>query len=314
MNIYDFIPPIAIKVKNHLIEKTRQLRDQKARQPRELRACHLNGLFITHSGDVYPCCDVWTRKGMKIGNINDNDLELKISGFNKSCHCERYILDPALGKKPNYDFFNIEFGLTCQGKCAMCCVDAPEWTEKYDLYEALSRLVAWGQPKWLSVQGGEVLIQKKTLAWLETEKERKPDLKIDLVTNGNVSSDIIPYVESVFNTVTVSMVGFQPETYRKIMGMEINKTMAFVQELVRNRRVLLTAKFLITPLNLHEANLFLEWVAMIGPHKCAFQDSDTKHYINLHTRDAYWRKVVSRTGEDVRKVIIPTTIHSKIND
>ena len=148
------------------------------------------------------------------------------------------------------------------------------------------------------------MIQKKTVAWLESLKERSHNMEFGLITNGNVSLEMIPTVEHIFDDVWVSMVGFQPETYRKIMGMDINRTMAFVETLVKNRRVLLTPKFLVTPLNLHEANLFLEWIARITPHQCAFQDAESMSYINLNTRDVFWQKIISRTGADVRKFIV----------
>ena len=153
MNIYDFIPPIAIKVKNRIDRdlKKRFTTDGKSAQP---RACHLNSLFVTYTGDVYPCCEVWSKKNMKIGNIKDNNFEAKIAEFNSSCKCERYIYKAGKGEKPNYDSINIEFGLACQAKCAMCCVDAPDCKEEYDLelYSALSKLMVWAKPKRLSVR------------------------------------------------------------------------------------------------------------------------------------------------------------------
>lgn len=216
--ISEFIPPIAYRVKRAL---TNRLTMHQGGH-RQMRPCHLHELFINHEGNIYPCCITWGRPDMLIGHLADINIEEKILKYNQRCSCEQYHLRKANKNEPiNIGLLNIEFSLACQGQCAMCCVDAPSWKGKYDYYDALTAIFNLLSPRQLVVQGGEVLIQKKTMAWLETIKNKSPETSIGLVTNGNVSLAIVPAVESIFDSVAISMVGFQPETYNRIMGMDV---------------------------------------------------------------------------------------------
>jgi pyruvate-formate lyase-activating enzyme len=115
----------------------------------------------------------------------------------------------------------------------MCCVGSPSWNGTYDYYDKLTEIVSWHPPRMLLAQGGEVLVQKKTMDWLENVKKKYPDMLIGLVTNGNVGLNVIEKVEQLFNYIWISFVGFQAETYRKIMGLELPITVKFAEEIVR---------------------------------------------------------------------------------
>jgi hypothetical protein len=281
--------------------------NSKSAQPKaikQLRACHLHELFPNHDGNVFPCCLTWGRPEMNIGNLKDPNLSNKILCFRGTCSCERYELRAALpSDTPDYAVINIEFPLTCQGKCAMCAVRAPDWKGSYEYYDSLAQLVMKYLPKRLSVQGGEVLIQKKTIAWLYDIKERLPHLEIGLITNGNVPLDSIFTVEDLFNDVWISFVGFQPETYARIMGMDVTKAILFSEELVRRNKVQVTLKYLTTPLNVHETSVFLKWGIGVLPKQCAVQDASLLAYINRNTSDNFWDKLFDRTGIEIKRVI-----------
>lgn len=60
-------------------------------------------------------------------------------------------------------------------------------------------------------------------------------MRISLVTNGNIDEEKIPRIAGLFGRITVSFVGFQPETYYKIMGLDINKTFNFVEKLLQTK-------------------------------------------------------------------------------
>ena len=270
----------------------------------QLRACHLHELFPNHDGNVFPCCLTWNRPEMRIGNLADSNLADKIRSFRGTCSCERYELRAALASDtPDYAVMNIEFPLTCQGKCAMCAVGAPDWKGSYEYYDALTQLVTKCLPRRLSVQGGEVLIQKKTIAWLYEMKERQPDVEIGLITNGNVSLDSVTTTEDLFNDVLISFAGFQPETYARIMGMDVTRAILFSEELVRRNKVKVTLKYLATPLNVHETSGFLEWGIGVSPEECLVQDASLLRYINRGVRDRFWDKIFDRTGIEIRRVI-----------
>ena len=274
------------------------------------RPCHFNELFITHKGDVYPCCRVWTSDYLKIGHINDSNLSEKIESFNRYCACEVFELRKGLQKdEKKYNLLNIELSLACQAQCAMCCVGAPSWHGVFDYYDSLMKIVDFCKPIELLVQGGEVLIQKKSLNWIAEIRKKYPDIKFSLVTNGNANLEMIDLVEELFDIVIISIVGFEPETYKKIMGLEFQKTIQFAEELIKRKKILVFLKYLITPINVHETNLFLDWAIKINPDKIIFSGSNMKQYINMNTFDDYWNKIFRRTSQDLKTIFIKNKLY-----
>jgi MoaA/NifB/PqqE/SkfB family radical SAM enzyme len=300
-NLKLLLPPIAVQAVNKLHEKF-----MKSTAPASLekRVCHFQELFIRHSGEVYPCCRVWNQKNLKIGHINDIDLKDKIGKFSGRCHCGEFKLIPASPlERHNYQLLNIELSLACQGACAMCCVDAPDWKGTYDYYNSLTTLIHQCKPKEILVQGGEVLIQRKSLDWLLLIKKDHPYLRISLVTNGNVPDDVIDTVSKLFNRVTISFPGFQPESYATITGMELTRSKRFAEKLSESS-VDVYLKFLLTPLSFYEAASFLDWATLLHPQQIQFVNSGIESYMKKETRDKYWEKILARTAEKFRSHVI----------
>ena len=186
----------------------------------------------------------------------------------------------------------------------MCCVGAPDWKGKYDYYETIKKFILHYRPSLeILLQGGEILIQKKTLDWIDTLKREYEDLRFSLVTNGNVDKDMIEVVERLFFCVTISMVGFQGHTYKTIMGMDRARVMDFCQGILARRNVAIFLKYLTTPLNIHEMPLFLEWAMPMQPRMIHCLDSNMMQYVRMHTTDRFWEKILDRTGQEVRRVL-----------
>jgi MoaA/NifB/PqqE/SkfB family radical SAM enzyme len=242
---------------------------------------------------------------MNIGHLYDSDLLDKIDRFDGNCFCEKYKLTAGKGEKKYYSRINIELSYKCQSKCAMCCVNAPDYGGEYDfkLYGALRTLITSLRPQEILVQGGEILVQPDSLNWLEDIKKSFPLMDIAMVTNGNhlIMAD---YVCNVINRITVSFVGFQSETYRAIMGMDIEKTKKFCEHVIKSGKTRVFLKYLITPNNLHELPLFLEWAICLAPEVIYFADANTKSYIKENTPDRYWDKIIKRTVKEVTKVLL----------
>jgi len=277
---------------------------EPARSP-EPRVCHYEQLFVNHGGHVFPCCDTWNRPDLRIGHLDDPDLIEKIRRFRVRCSlCGVYTLRPGEQDQPaRVTGINIETSLLCQAQCAMCCVEAPAWQGSYEYYDAIVRLVGQLGPAQLWVQGGEVLIQARTLAMLEDIKGRWPDIQIGLVTNGSADTGLADTVERLFSLVIVSIVGFQPGTYRSIMGLSFDRMDGFVDELSRRKGIELTLKFLLTPSNLHEVPLFLQWAIGKQPAKVLVDDAGMGDYVNWGAPYQYWQKIVARTMRDTRAVL-----------
>jgi pyruvate-formate lyase-activating enzyme len=154
----------------------------------------------------------------------------------------------------------------------------------------------------LYVQGGEVLIQKETMDWLATLRHEIPGIRYWLITNANVGLDRQEQFEAFFELAVVSFVGFQPETYRRVMGISVEKTKAFVESLAGRAKVRLVLKYLLTPSNLHEVSLFVDWAISLSPEAIQICNAQTEHLIRrgLHS---YWDKITQRTLASLARVL-----------
>lgn len=276
---------------------------KRFRSKAPLRACHYTELFVNSSGEVYPCCLSWGRKSMRIGHLDDPDLSVKIAGFGGICSCERFRLRKGkVAGHHRYLLLNLELSLLCQAQCAMCCVNAPGWRGEYDYYRQLEAMIDQLLPAEILVQGGEVLVQKPSIDWLSKVKNKHPGMKISLVTNGNVNDQITAAVGDLFSRVTISFVGFQAETYRKVMGLDIENSQRYAEQVMKNAGADVYLKYLLTPINVHETALFLKWAIDKAPKRIAISDASTHKYIK-NTDDRYWQKIYERTGGDVRSII-----------
>lgn len=267
------------------------------------RPCHRKGLFVRSNGEIYPCCEVWSRKNLKIGHITDEDILDKIENYDKSCSCYNYNLIPGTKQDNSCEQLNIELSYKCQASCAMCCVDAPSFKGKYDdnYYVLIRKLIDHLLPKEILIQGGEILVQPKSIEWIEELKNDHPQIKLSLVTNGN-NLNAYDVAEKLFNRFTISIVGFQPETYKCIMGLDINKTIEFSERMIKaGKEVYL--KYLLTPNNFHELPLFLDWAMKNNPAKISVADVYIPSYIEINAPYDYWKKLVERTRKRVAEVI-----------
>lgn len=280
-----------LQVSNYVIEKKRI-------------PCHLRQLFINHDGDVFPCCRKWNDKNSKIGHVGDVDIYSRIINYDYKCECDRFILIKNEDSKQTITGMNLEFSLACNGKCAMCCVGAPEWHGKYDYYQDIKKLIDLCKPASLLLQGGEVLFQKRTMEWLKLVKREYPQMLFHLITNGCFAIDIITDIEFLFENIMISIVGFEDHTYKTIMGLDLATTMKFAEEIINRTRIKVSLKYLCTPLNLHQAGLFLDWAAKICPAEIQIVDSNLKSYLKFDTFDSYWEKIFNRTGIDLKNRLL----------
>lgn len=270
------------------------------------RACHKEVLFIREDGNIYPCCAVWGIERYKIGHVSDQDLLEKIEAFDVDCKCDNFRLikgDFKAGEK-SYTSFNIELSYKCQAKCPMCCVKSPDIGNDYqfDNYDHIERLIKKLKPKYISLQGGEILIQPASLNFVRKIKQKYGTI-FSLLTNGN-NYNAVEQTEELFDWIIVSFVGFQPETYKCLMGLDIEKTKKFCSKIDKNNKISISLKYLISPNNIHEIPLFMEWaLKMKNAYNIHIDDSNSAQYINFNTNDLYWQKVIERTKREIFKIL-----------
>jgi pyruvate-formate lyase-activating enzyme len=254
-------------------------------------------MFIRHDGYIFPCCRVWCNEKFKIGHISENNIIEKIYKYNIECSCTGYIFNNK--NISNNIGINIEFPMTCNGKCAMCCVHAPfkqKHNNKYD-YNALDKIVYRLKPSTIAVQGGEVLVQPQTIEWISKIKKDNNDISFHIVSNGCISTKMAKLCSLLFTSMTISIVGFQDHTYNAIMGLDISKTKNFVAKMMDMRSTKISLKYLCTPLNIHEIHLFLKWAIECSPESIQIVDADFKSYINLNTSIPFWDQIIQRCSK-----------------
>jgi hypothetical protein len=122
-------------------------------------------------------------------------------------------------------------------------------------------------------------------------------MKFHIITNGCFSSNLLPLFNVLFETATCSIVGFSEMTYKTIMGLNFEKTKKFVEEVLDAGKCNISPKFLMTPLNIHEVGLFIDWAARINPSSIQIVDANIEEYVVRNTKIPYWSRIYNRCGK-----------------
>jgi len=288
--------------------------------------CHYETIFIRDDGSILPCCNTWPQDHLVIGNIKDDNIVEKLREFDGECDiCGAYRLKKA-GKEDEIAFRHVivETSKFCHVNCAMCGHFSPHHTRfgKYnreDLSYYYDRFLDICPPKILSVLGGETLVQKHGLKWFTGVKKKYKDTYVELVTSGNVKPQIAEVIDGCFDSILISFYGFQPETYRKVTNLPIDRVFEFSNLLIQQAREKVHLKYLTTPTNFHESAIFLEWALSKEPGWVVSHDCNTPYFLNMDldepykvsaaypTHDKipnnYWKEILYRTVRDIIKTL-----------
>lgn len=265
------------------------------------RVCHFSKLFIQPDGRISPCCIAPIGP---IGYLGESNIHHKLKTYYEECECIQFKnRKPGPDDKINLKIIRITFSTDCQASCLMCLADIPEFSGKFKYFNELEEIIKTYKPDLLEVSGGEITIQKDTMDWLERIKE-KYNPKIKVITNGNLPLSMLDRIEKIFDIFSVSFVGFQPHTYKTIMGINQEKTLQFIEELKKRNKTKIQLKYLDTPINIHESPLFLEWALKTNPLKIYIHSNfGILDYINKQTTDNYWNELIKRTEKELKIVL-----------
>jgi len=301
-------------------------RDSKGRRV-PVEPCFQDHVLIRFNGEVFPCCQVYADQGKAVCNIRDTDVVEALRRFDMDCSCAGKGFRPLLESEPlAINTVICELSLGCNARCAMCCTHSPEYTEEYGRslayvldYEAIERALQALRPRYVNLQGGEVLIDPVSMEWIRGLRQRQPSLHLTLVTNGNAERSLADAAFQLFDYFIVDFYGFQPFTYQTITGLPLERTRAFAERLLELDRKRVTLKYLSTPINFHESPLFLEWALTQRPDEIAVIDADSDWYIQHDPLiqipkfdpygstdllpDIYWSRIISRTVDRLRRMV-----------
>ena len=252
------------------------------------RVCQFYKLSIRKNGDIYPCC--LAKKSSLIGNLFDENIKEKIETKSSICSCTLFKnREIKQGEKPNIQKLHIEFSNECQARCICCQQQKEKMENEKEHLELVYDFIKTYKPKHITVIGGEVLVQPYSLSWLEMVKEKHPEISFDIVTNLCIGENILKKAIKIFNSMTVSILGFHPSTYNKIMGLNFETTIKNINYILDNTKIKLSPKYLAMPTNLYEIGEFLKWALTLNAEKIYLHNiREFKKCCTLE--DTFWQK------------------------
>ncbi len=260
-----------------------------------------NLLYIDRYGRVFPDCK--TYMSPVICKIDDPAAVEKV---------KHYIFKP----EDTLQLFNmvtIEVSSACHAKCFYCFQEDGHRNEPYIYYDYLLPFLKQLNIKWLFFSGGEILDQPDAMDFMYKCRESLPDTWIHLKTNGNASLDKVGFINDCCDSVMISFNGFSDATCRTIMGIDINKTIAFCEAIKVAGKCNLGVKFLASPVTLVEVPMFLNWaiktecqcIAVQTVYNYSFENGkcnrEKSTFADLPKE--YWELIYSRVGETIVKAI-----------
>ncbi len=291
--------------------------------------CHYHRLFVRHDGNIFPCCRLIGLESHKIAHLSDPDILEKFQAYDiGQCACLGWRFRKASASDwdaPRLGAANFEMSLNCQSQCAMCIVRSPFYSREAREYpaanfEALTRLASILKLPVIAIQGGEVLIQEETMAFLETFRRDNPDVHLGLITNGNLPLAKAEVVARIFNSAMVSFYGFTDTTYNTVTRMNLSRTKDFSLRLLELMPGQVKLKLLSTPASFQEIPSFLQWAFAQKAPDAYVVDAESLSYVRYDPAlvrdldfakarqapisDIYWHAMFSRSIDATKKVLL----------
>ncbi len=256
-------------------------------------------LYIDRNGFVYPDCK--TYKTPYIGRIDDpgivDAIQIKVFGGNMGV----------------FNMITVEVSSACNANCLYCFQNDGRRGEKYNYFDSLIRVLPRLKTYWLFFSGGEILHQDDAKDFIKDYRMIDSDTWFHLKTNGNADGEAIGFIRDCFDSIMVSFNGFSEQSYMGIMGVDINKTFSFCDNVKKYTN--LCVKFLASPVCIFEIASFMEWAIDINAKCIAFQTvydysfgSDGKCSRNQSMfsglDNAYWKEIFNRAGNKLNNVLL----------
>ncbi len=268
---------------------------------KEERVCQFYKLSVRKNGDVFPCC--LGKKVSRLGNIFDEDITEKIETSNIDCECALYKTRKILpDDKMNLKKLHLMFSHECQAHCVCCNQHKDKMENEEEHLEKILDFVNKYKPEYITVLGGEVLVQPATLNWIESVKNKYPEILFDIVTNLCVGEEIIKRVSKIFSEITVSFLGFTPNTYNSVMGLDYDVTIKNFDYLLNNTSIKMRPKYLAMPTNVYDLPLFFEWALNKNVDKIYLHN--TREFAKCcHINDIFWQKTFAQIEKEIKKIL-----------
>lgn len=256
-------------------------------------------VYVTSKGYVYPNCK--TYKTEPIGHLKDVDIADKV---------KRIVLKDSGRQKIN--MVTVELGMACQGNCLYCFQRWEDRKVSYPYYEDLEKFLCSIETNWLFFSGGEVLVQKDSMQFINGLRKKLQNVWFHLKTNANVDIEIAEFVIDNFDSVLISFSAFSEYSYKAITGLELNKVLQFTEKLLASDNLNVGVKLLLSPGVIFEVPKFYEWAFSIKPkfivlqHVTNCEINGEKMEVNNtfdNLNSNYWNDLFGRVSVQVNALL-----------
>ncbi|MGN0018301.1 MAG: radical SAM protein [Candidatus Gastranaerophilaceae bacterium] len=264
------------------------------------RVCHYHKLKICYNGDVYPCC--LTVPHTFIGNIFDKDIFEKIKNAKILCECSLFkSVEQKEDDEINLKYIHYETSNTCQASC-VCCYQSkePMQNEKEHLAR-LRELIDYYKPENIVAIGGEVLVQENAFNMLSDLHKKYPKMGIGTISNLCVGEERLKQAEEIFDRITVSMLGFDKQSYKIHMNLDFEKVLNNFMTLYKNKKVELSPKFLAMPSNIVDIPEFLKWALTLDVNKI-YLHNVTTFLQETNWQSQIWHNILLRIEKQIKNL------------
>lgn len=226
---------------------------------RDCVPCHMYMLCVNSVGDVFACCR--QLNNLVIGNLREDDITNRVLSYipQSKCVCDKARLRAATIAEQLCGplSLTIELAGECNGNCTYCFQRSlPTFKKPFGFYEELESFILKLGINYVTILGGEVSVQSKTIELMEHLAHNH--VRIAIITNGAVPIRVEDKLLSMSDDFLITLNGFSERTVGCLSDLPFSRQLEFCENAIaKASRV--SVRFLITPLTLFEIPDFLNW-------------------------------------------------------
>lgn len=282
---------------------------------RDCVPCHMYMLCINSFGDVFACCR--QLKNLVIGNLSEDDIANKVLAYipQSRCVCDKARLRAATIEEQLRGplSLTIELAGECNGNCTYCFQRLlPTFKKPFGFYNALESFILKLGINYVTILGGEISVQPKTMALMERLAHNH--VRIAIITNGAVPVGAEDRLLSMSDDFLITLNGFSERTVGCLSDLPFARQLDFCEKAIAKVSHV-SVRFLISPITLFEIPDFLGWattmplehilldVAVNTPEN--YHESGEWGTSTLKSLDKdFWTLPLKKIGEKARSALI----------
>ena len=226
---------------------------------RDCVPCHMYMLCVNSFGDVFACCR--QLKNLVIGNLREDDISNRVLSYmpQSECVCDKARLRAATIEEQLRGplSLTIELAGECNGNCTYCFQRSLSTFKKpFGFYKALESLILKLGINYVTMLGGEISVQPKTMELMERLAQNH--VRIAIITNGAVPLQVEDRLLSMSDDFLITLNGFSERTVGCLSDLPLSRQLEFCEKAVAKTSHV-SVRFLITPISIVEIPDFLRW-------------------------------------------------------